>query len=209
MGNPHGISEALSNLGNVAALQGDYSHASDLFQQSLEISRQLGDQYGIALNLSNLGEVALRQGDYTRTTDLLQQSLNIFQQMGDLYNIAWTCLGLGEAALKQGGTQAASWCGQALRIAHSIQATSVVLESAVKLANVTLQAGDAPRAAQLVGLMQSRPAKHSEMQRELDTLVTELEAALTADELQAALEQGKSLDLDTVVGELLAEFGER
>ncbi len=35
----------------------------------------------------------------------------------------------------------------------------------------------------------------------------QLEAVLPPDELHTALERGKSLDLDTVVQELLAEFG--
>ncbi|MCP4992238.1 MAG: hypothetical protein GY934_00410 [Gammaproteobacteria bacterium] len=64
------------------------------------------------------------------------------------------------------------------------------------------------RAGELVGLAQHHPNYNTDVQERLDKLLPHLEAALSSNELQAALEQGKTLDLDTVVAELLAEFGE-
>jgi hypothetical protein len=45
------------------------------------------------------------------------------------------------------------------------------------------------------------------IRQRINAVMSELETALPAEELQAALERGKELDLNTVVAGLLAEFG--
>ena len=54
---------ALSNLGNAAQEQGNYAAARSLQEESLAISRELGDKRGIAGSLNSLGNVAKNQGD--------------------------------------------------------------------------------------------------------------------------------------------------
>ncbi len=71
-----------------------------------------------------------------------------------------------------------------------------------------LQGAHPARAGELCGLAQHHPASDSEVQVRLDELMPQLEEALPPAELQAALERGKALDLDTVITELLEEFAE-
>jgi tetratricopeptide (TPR) repeat protein len=208
LGDQSSIAFVLLNLGLIAKAQGDYVRATDLYQQSLKLSQQLGFQLGIALVLINLGFIARAQGDYVRATDLYQQSLKLSQQLGFQLARCHNYLGLGWVAFMQGGGQASSWFGEALRIASSIQITAETLWAIVGLAGVLLRAGQADRAAQYAGLAQYHPAQNSDVSQGLSVLMPLLQAALSPDELQTALEQGKALDLDTVVQELLVEFGD-
>ncbi len=64
------------------------------------------------------------------------------------------------------------------------------------------------RTGELVGLAQHHPACNGDIRQRLDGLLRQLEGSLPPAELQAALARGKALDLDTVVAELLEEFGE-
>ncbi len=64
------------------------------------------------------------------------------------------------------------------------------------------------RAGELVGLAQQHPNYDTDVQERLDELMLQLEATLSAADLEAAVARGKALDLDTVVAELLAEFAE-
>jgi hypothetical protein len=60
--------------------------------------------------------------------------------------------------------------------------------------------------AEIVGLAQAHPLfSHVLKHLRLKPLLAELAAALPADQLNAALERGKTLDLDTVIKEILAE----
>jgi tetratricopeptide (TPR) repeat protein len=206
LGDQSSIALVLLNLGLIAREQSDYARAADLYQQSLKLSEQIGFQIGIALVLINLGLIAREQGDYARATDLYQQSLKLSEQLGFQLARCHNYLGLGWVAFMQGGRQARSWFGDGLRTAYSIQVTAETLWAIVGFAGVLLRAGQAHRAAQYAGLAQYHPALNSDVSQALSVVMPLLEAALSPEELQAALERGKDLDLDTVVRELLVEF---
>ena len=62
-------------------------------------------------------------------------------------------------------------------------------------------------AAELLGLVLGHAALDEENRRHAEPVLATLREALPAGELGAALERGKSLDLDAVVAEILAEAG--
>jgi tetratricopeptide (TPR) repeat protein len=209
LGNQPSIASLVNNLGVVAANQWEYARATDLYQQSLAIRQQLGDQAGIAVSLINLGVSARSQGEVARATDLFQQSIVIFQQLGDQAGIAECLNELGAIARSQGEVaRATDLFQQSLVIAYDIQAIRTILASIVGLAKHFFIQGHLERAAHYAGLAQSHPAKSNDVRQALAELLPQLESALTPDEFQTALERGKSLDLNTVVEELLAEFAE-
>ncbi len=206
LGDLLGISYTLGNLGAIALDQRDYEQAEDLYQQSLAMRQELGHQIGISLNTSNLGVVAYYRRDYERARKLHQQSLAIDEQLGYRLGVAYNSIGLGRVAFKQEQAEALHWFSQALSTAHSIGATPQMLLAIVGFVGWLTQHGQAERAATLVGLVQQHPAQNIEVRKALDEVMPSLKAALSPDDLAAALERGKSLDLDTVVAELLAEF---
>ena len=60
--------KALNGAGVLAESRGDWDTATRFHQESLEISRRIGDQRGVAWSLNNLGVVAVSQGDYDSST---------------------------------------------------------------------------------------------------------------------------------------------
>jgi tetratricopeptide (TPR) repeat protein len=209
LGDQRGISISLTNLGVIAQQQQDYDRAADLLQQSLGIHQHIGDQSSIATSLNNLGLIANGRGNYDRASDLLQQSLATFQQLGKKFDTVDSLIELGRVALNQGDMQVASGrFSKALHIAKQIALPTLFMRSVLGLAVILLHRRQMERAAQLAGLAMHHPTFDTDVGRSLDDLLPKLKAALPPDELQAALERGKSLDLDTVVRELLAEFGD-
>ncbi|WP_204104457.1 MULTISPECIES: tetratricopeptide repeat protein, partial [Spirulina sp. CCY15215] len=73
----------LTSLGNAYDSLGDYQQAIALYQQSLEIKRQIGDRGGEANSLGNLGNAYNSLGEYQQAIALYQQSLEIKRQIGD------------------------------------------------------------------------------------------------------------------------------
>jgi tetratricopeptide (TPR) repeat protein len=76
---------SLHQLGMIAQDQGDYEMARRLYEQSLEIRRQLGDQAGMAFSLGQLGVLAQDQGDHATARRLYEQSLKIFERLKSPY----------------------------------------------------------------------------------------------------------------------------
>jgi tetratricopeptide (TPR) repeat protein len=98
---------SLDNLGVVAREQGDYAAARSLLEESLALSREIGDKQGIAMSLDNLGIVAQGQGDYAATRSLHEESLALRREIGDKQGIALSVGNLGLVALEQGDYAAA------------------------------------------------------------------------------------------------------
>ncbi|MCP4287346.1 MAG: tetratricopeptide repeat protein [Gammaproteobacteria bacterium] len=209
IGDQRGIAMSLNNLGAAAHFQDDNVQAQDYYQQSLSICRNIGDQRGSTFSLINLGTVARRQGDYEQAQDYYQQSLSISHDLGDQHGIALSLNNLGLVAYRRGDYgQAGDYYQQSLSTAHSIPAIPLMLMSLPGFAWLYLQGAQPARAGELFGLTQHHPATDSEVQNWLDEVLPLLQDALSAADLEAALARGKSLDLDTVVQELLAEFAE-
>jgi len=206
IGDQLGITNSLINLGDIARNHGDYAIARDYCQQSLAIGQAIGDQPAIALSLVNLGLVAYHQGDYAQARNYHQQSFSIYREIDNQQGIALTLSDLGYAAFRQGDSaQACDYLQQSLSIAPTIP---LLLMSLPGFAWLYLQGSDPIRCGELCGLAQHHPASDSNTQQRLYEVLPQLEVALPPTKLQAALERGKTLDLDTVVAELLAGFGE-
>ena len=86
---------AYSGLGLVLIAQGDYRLAHDMLDQSLVLSRQVGNQQSIAFALGMLGNVALFRG-MPSTENYAEQALEISRQIQ--YNLG---IGMALGALAQ------------------------------------------------------------------------------------------------------------
>lgn len=65
----------------IAQAQGDLEEAQRLYDESLEITKRLGDQSGIANNLYQLGWLAEKEGNREEAVRLTREALNIFEKL--------------------------------------------------------------------------------------------------------------------------------
>jgi len=207
LGDQHSIAMSLNNLGEIARIQGEYERAVDLYQQNLELCQQIGEQSGMSISLNNLGLIAHVQALYSQATDFFQQSLSIRQKLGDQRGIASSLNKLGRANQKQ-NIPSYRWFQQSLTIAHNIQTVPLILANVVGFAEYFIGQNQMKRSAQFIGLVQHHPKQNSDVQRYSSEVLQTLETTLSPNTLEAELEYGKQLDLDTVVQGLLNEFGQ-
>jgi len=86
---------ALTNLGDVRRLTGDYPGAARDLQEALGIYRDLGDRPGQAAALTYLGYMRLN-GDYPGAARDLQEALGIYRDLGDRRGQANALIYLGD-----------------------------------------------------------------------------------------------------------------
>jgi tetratricopeptide (TPR) repeat protein len=72
-----------------------------LYQESLELCRQVGDDWGAAFALRGLGARAVFQGEHTKAAALLEESLALFQKEEDTWGVALVLFNLGWLAHEQ------------------------------------------------------------------------------------------------------------
>jgi len=91
--------KALLSAADIAESQGHYRTARRLMEESLEISRTLGDKRHVAEALGYLGFLALVQGDYERTRSLYNECINLYQLLEDHDGIYKSLAALGQVAI--------------------------------------------------------------------------------------------------------------
>jgi tetratricopeptide (TPR) repeat protein/transcriptional regulator with XRE-family HTH domain len=78
-----GQANALTDLGDIRRLTGDYPAAARALEQALGIYRDLGDRLGQANALTDLGEIRRLRGDYPAAAQPLEHALGIYRDLGD------------------------------------------------------------------------------------------------------------------------------
>jgi predicted ATPase len=149
-GAPATRAAALRGAGLLAWHQSDLEPAVAMFEESLALSRQLGDRHSMALALNNLGGVADLQGDFTRAAGLYEESLALRRAVGDRWGIAAALNNLGSLSRKVGEfSRATELLGESLALLRELGdrvALSTVLNNMGGLAQ---SQGDITRAATL------------------------------------------------------------
>ncbi len=124
--------KALRVAGRLALDQGDYAQATALSEESLALSRELGDKRSIAASLRNLGVVARLQGDYGQARALHEESLALFRELGHKVGIAEDLERLAAVARSQGqAARAARLWGAAEALREALGLPWLLLERAV------------------------------------------------------------------------------
>jgi len=153
---------ALSAAGFILISKGDQAKAETLFEQNLEVYRQLSDGLGVALTatvLAVLGYFAALRRDYPRATDLLGQSqarlrevrdddLTRYDRLQYLLTVALVDNFLGQVQLSQGDNNgAARLFTGGLTVARRAQDPISLLISLYDLALTSQAQGDLAGAA--------------------------------------------------------------
>jgi ATP/maltotriose-dependent transcriptional regulator MalT len=200
------VRHALIWLGEAACLAGDYEASYRFAQRSLVIARELNAPVDIAVHLSNLGWSATLRGAYAEAKEYCQESLAIFDQVGShpAFRVS-ALLNLGHATGLLGEELASkrSYCA-GLALAWNLRQIPASLEAIAGLARFVAADGDLERAVERLSLATHHPGSNSGIRMVAELLLDELRAELAEDRFAAAVERGKTLELEAVVAELLA-----
>jgi tetratricopeptide (TPR) repeat protein len=90
VGDGQGEARALSDLGDISYLAGDYERARAAQQQALDTYRDLGDGLGQANALNDLGVVQEHIGNYPEAAEALNEAVNVYRELGDQRGLANT-----------------------------------------------------------------------------------------------------------------------
>ena len=80
----------------------EYTKALPLYEQSLAISKEIGDRAGEGTTLNNISQIYHDRGDYDTALKYLEQSLAIMREIGAKAEEAVMSWNIGRAYEKQG-----------------------------------------------------------------------------------------------------------
>ncbi|MGH3917061.1 MAG: tetratricopeptide repeat protein [Pseudonocardiaceae bacterium] len=150
--NQHGEATALTDLGMLQSLTGDYPAAAESLRQALVLARDLGDRLGEATALTDLGMVQYMTDDFPAAAESLGQGLVLARDLGDRLGEATALTYLGMLQSLTGDFPAAAESlGQGLVLARDLGDRLWEATTLNDLGSVQYQTGDYPAAAESLG----------------------------------------------------------
>jgi len=207
LGSRQYIPRLLNVLGILAILQGNHAQAVQHYEESLSIAREANDRQAIADMLNNLGYIHHHYtGNLEQARRYYQESLSISREIGHRHGATSTLSNLGHLYVLL-GDYGLAWerLREALSESTAIGVAPLTLDALVGVACLWAETGKQEGAAELVGLVVNHPATEVDSARAAEAVLTRLRETLSADQMEAALERGKVLALDTTIADLLQE----
>lgn len=181
---------AATVLGNVAIVLQDQGHLDEAkakFEESLQMIREVGDKPGLARTLGNLGELLLKQGDLPSAKKRFSEHLAVAEEMNDNRQRGYALFGLGEALMAEGDLIGARATHEAaLAVRSKMGARSVIAESHLALAGLSLEEGKIPETIEHARQASEEFHREQEIDQEALTLAVEARGLLAQGNLSGA-----------------------
>jgi predicted ATPase/DNA-binding XRE family transcriptional regulator len=135
--------KVLVSVASLAYGHGDYEWCERYSEESLQLSRQLGDTLRVAWAEFGLGVTAMSRADHEAATPHLQESLRSFREIGDDFGVARATICLGMVALMRGDVNLATGTfEESLAVARRIEDRTGACITLYNLAQLALSRGD-------------------------------------------------------------------
>lgn len=93
---------ALNGAGNLAYNQADYTTGHALHEESMSISKELGDRLSYAASLNNIGIILRRRGEYARARLMFEEAIETNREINNPHWQAINLNNLGNVLFDQG-----------------------------------------------------------------------------------------------------------
>jgi predicted ATPase len=187
-------------LAEILIEQGRLDEATEHYQTSL-VSE---NPRTAATARRGLGDIAWGRGDVSEARRCFLESLAVFENLGTTWGIAETSNRLAYLACHEGqNPKARGYFRRAL--AFERQSWPFVIDVVAGIALLLVRIGESQCAAELLAFARHHSAteRHT-LVRRVEPLLAELVTTLPANELAAALERGKRLDIEALAHDALA-----
>jgi len=212
-GDPFNTATALSHLGLMENLKGNYQAARTYLEQGLAIWRQMGPvgKFGRAWTLVYLGDVALNIGAAELARTLYEEVISILRELGELNFLAYAVRRLGHLLWRDGAYEKAiALCKGSLNLNKQVDSPRGVIACLTGFAAIAVAQGKYSHAVQIMAaeeaLMTSMGVTQTYMDRqEYDRNLDLLRDELDEKTLVKLWAKGGNMSLDQAVAFALEE----
>jgi tetratricopeptide (TPR) repeat protein len=203
------VASCLNTQADIARVRGDVRAGRELFVQALAAFKALGDESGIAIVLSNMAEMEFADGHPEQALHAASEALEIHAHGKNATSIANGHTNCAAYRIALGDLSAArNSAREGLRLARQARHELSIATVLQHLALLAVLAGDARRAAHLLGYVdaqysQLRAQRQTTEQWGYDKLMAALRETLSADEIAELAVDGAAWSEDQALEEAL------
>ena len=198
------IAKILNVLGILAILQKNYEQAAQYYEKGLRMAREIDNRLLVSNLLNNLGYLNHHNlKNLEKAKSYYQESLSIAREIDHRAGAASTLINLGQLNVLLGEYQLAlKILREALTETVALGVVPLTLDALVGVAQQQVEVEQCETAAELLGLILNHSALESDVRQVAESVLDRLRKEITPEDLEAAMERGKILELDQVVADL-------
>jgi tetratricopeptide (TPR) repeat protein len=138
------MAQAYNNLAEAVRNLGSEPRALELYEQSLNLAREMGDRLGVAVALENLATLAHRLGNRNQSRLQFADALLLYRTVGDWIGVAACLVGVAVLRAEEGFAEGAvQLLGAATSLQDKHEAGELMSEFATNVLETNrLQLGD-------------------------------------------------------------------
>jgi predicted ATPase/tetratricopeptide (TPR) repeat protein len=190
----------------LASSGGDVAQSKAYLLESLTVATQIGDSFSRGSILRGLGHIASLEGDLNQAMKLLNEAIELINEAGQLYMLGFTRRGIARTAfLLNQYAEARHQLIESLRLYEQNGQKWEALNTLIELATLLAKENQHIYAVELLSLVQNHPTTLAYFRNTAETTLNQLQSEMPDETFIAAYERGKSLDLETVVRQILSE----
>jgi predicted ATPase len=208
--NYHNVALNLISLGNLYLNMGKLQTAKTYWEDGFELAKDKDLHDTIPFFLINLGVVAYELGNYSQANMLSKEALHKFRENEDMFLEAFVLAKLGKIATAlEEYALARDYFRQALTVAQEIKGPSALIEAVIGLAELCAKQGNTDQAASLFSLVLHHTATVQADKDHAQQQLNTLQHQLSFEDIEEAIERGKTLTLEEVVAEFIGQNSNR
>ncbi len=194
-------SSILDSLGVAAYQTGHYTQATQYLDEALKKAIDVGAVMQTLQILVRIARLLAKQEQAEQAVELLGLVLHHPAVFDEVKKDAGMLLQELEATLAPQVFAAALERGKALDVGAVLETLHVL----VRVARIFAKDGQIEQAIELLSLVSHHPASFEDIKLEAEMVLSELKPSVTQEIYQGALERGRTLEIETVVQDILRE----
>jgi tetratricopeptide (TPR) repeat protein len=198
-----------ASLNTLGQFENDPAAKLAYFEEAVAICRKTGIYWDLSSYLNNMSFTLLGLGRYTEALEYTGEALTLSRASGQPGTTAYSLSHRVEIQLALGDVEHSRHSfREALEIARETDSPILKLHMLIGGMSLWTELDRAEEAAEWAGLMLSLPICASQEQEHIRAFCIKLEAKLGPSVFAAAMERGRSLDLDGVIQTILHKLRE-
>lgn len=204
LGDKIGVADSYMKLGIIYGKQKLTEQSKNYYEQTLAIQRELGLLHYTAVTLVNLGISNKNLGDYESSLACYTESRTIFEHIGMRFGVAVNHINTARVLeLMDRREEERFHLAQAVKVAREIDAPPLYPHVTVAYARLEKLENRIEHAIATVSMVHEHLSKEKSVEIETQELLDEWKPLVTSENFSAAVEQGKGLQIEDILDQML------
>jgi tetratricopeptide (TPR) repeat protein len=201
--NQYGLARAFTNLSVSEFLKGNLAPARELMLQSLEYAEACGDRWMMGVAYMNLGHLSMMEGKLEDAHEESSRAYLIYQEIDSPIQVIQAMSNMAEIDMRAGRYHSAlSTLQKIIPEMYAVGLMDRIAWNIAIIADILIRHGVYGKALEFIGFVMMHQAYSEDTRQYVETILKNLRADLSEDEIENGLAAGRLMELEEVLAQI-------